>query len=142
LVVDRGEEDFVLDRIERELVLPAPPEAVWDVLTGPGWLADQVELDLVPGGEARFGTEAESRTGWVEEALPPDGADPGGRLVFWWSTEGEAATRVVVSLEPEGATGTRLRVLEERPLEVLDLVGIPLPRTNGSSHGPALLSLA
>ncbi len=140
--MDRGEEDPVLDRVERELVLPAVPGAIWAVVTGPGWLADQAELDLRPGGEARFTTQEETRTGWVEEALPPDGEDPSGRLVFWWSAEGEPATRVVVSLEPEDASATRLRVLEERPLEVLDLVGIPQRGTDGAGHGPAMLSLA
>ena len=42
------------DQIERELLLPAPPEQVWEVITGPGWLADEVALELFPGGEARF----------------------------------------------------------------------------------------
>ena len=36
------------DRIERELVLPAPPEEVWEAVTGPGWLADEVNFDLRP----------------------------------------------------------------------------------------------
>ena len=30
----------MLERIEREMVLPAPPEEVWDIITGPGWLAE------------------------------------------------------------------------------------------------------
>ena len=32
-----------------------------------GWLADEVEIDLRPGGDARFRTGDERRTGWVEE---------------------------------------------------------------------------
>jgi uncharacterized protein YndB with AHSA1/START domain len=123
-------------------VLAAPPADVWEVVTGPGWLAEEVELDLVPGGDARFGTEAGIRTGWVEEALAPEGAERSGRLVFWWGDGAEPATRVDVSLKPEGAGSTRLRVLEERPLEVLDLVGMPLSESGESSHGPVMLSLA
>ncbi|MBV8430581.1 MAG: SRPBCC domain-containing protein [Solirubrobacterales bacterium] len=130
------------DRIERELVLPAPPDEVWSTVTGPGWLADEVELELVVGGEARFSSEDEIRTGWIEEVAAPDDVERSGRLVFWWSGDGEPASRVELWLDPEGDSDTRLRVLEERPLEVLDLVGIPLPGTGESSHGPALLSLA
>jgi uncharacterized protein YndB with AHSA1/START domain len=136
-------EEPTVDRIERELVLPAAPSEVWEVVTGPDWLAEEVQLDLVPGGDAEFRSDADRRTGWVEEAIAPGEADDGGRLVFWWSLEGEPATRVELSLDPEGASATRLRIVEARPLEVLDLVGIPLPGSGGSSHGPAmLLSLA
>jgi uncharacterized protein YndB with AHSA1/START domain len=120
------------DQIERELVLPAPPEQVWEVITGPGWLAEDVQLELVPGGEADFG----ERTGWVEEADPPE------RLVFWWGDDGEPATRVELTLEPEGDDRTRLRVVESRPLEVLDVTGIPLPRGGSSSYGPAMVAAA
>jgi uncharacterized protein YndB with AHSA1/START domain len=132
----------MLDRIEREMVLPAPPEEVWDIVTGPGWLAEEVELELVPGGEARFGSEAETRTGWVEEALAPETERPSGQLIFWWSADGEPATRVELILEPDGSASTRLRVLEERPLEILDLVGMPLPGQSQSNRGPMLLSFA
>jgi uncharacterized protein YndB with AHSA1/START domain len=130
------------DRIERELVLPAPPEDVWNLITGPDWLAEDVELDLVPGGEARFTSEDLTRTGWVESALAPEPEQAGGHLIFWWSGDGEPASRVELVLEPEPGSSTRLRVLEERPLEVLDLVGLPLPGQSQSDRGPMLLSLA
>ena len=42
------------DRIERELVVDASPEEVWDAIVGDGWLADEVELDLRAGGDAIF----------------------------------------------------------------------------------------
>lgn len=123
------------DQIERELVLPAAPEEVWQVVTADGWLAAEVRLDLVPGGEASFS----GRQGWVEEATPPeDGA--AGRLVFWWSGDGEPATRVELTLEPEGECFTRLRVVEARPLELLDVAGIPY--CGGAQHGPLMLALA
>lgn len=132
----------MVDRIERELVLPAAPAEVWEVVTGSGWLADEVELDLTPGGEARFVTGEAARTGWIEEAEAPDGHEGAGRLVFWWSTGEAPASRVEVSLGPEGADSTRVHVLEERPLEVLDLIGIRLPGRSEPSPGPLLLSLA
>lgn len=134
----------MVDQIERELVLPATPEEVWEIVTGAGWLADDVSLDLVPGGEANFTSEDWSKRGWVEEAVPPhDGDDGSGQLAFWWSSDGEPATRVELTLEPEGEAATRLRVIEARPLDVLDAVGIPLPRTSpGSTPGPAMLVAA
>jgi hypothetical protein len=62
-------------------------------------------------------------------------------LVFWWGLPGEPASRVELTLDAEGEM-TRIRVIETRPLEVLDLAGIPLPRQGGSIHGPAMLSRA
>lgn len=136
-------ETVMPDQIERELLLPAPPEQVWDAVTSAGWLADDVALDLVPGGEASFSSAEGSKRGWVEEASPPLAAEGiGGRLVFWWSADGDPATRVELTLEPEGEEGTRLRVVEARPLDVLDVVGIPLPGAGGGVHGPAMLVLA
>jgi uncharacterized protein YndB with AHSA1/START domain len=119
------------DQIEREQLLPAPPHQVWEVITGPGFLADEVELDLEPGGDARFG----ERSGWIEECVEAE------RLVFWWSADGEPASRVELTLEPEADGCTRLRVVEARPLEVLDVTGIPLPGTGGGAQrGPAMLA--
>jgi len=121
-----------IERIERELLLQATREQVWNVVTSGGWLAETVELDLVPGGDANFRSRASVKTGWVEDASMP------ARLAFWWATAGEPATRVELTLEPAGDGVTRLRVVEARPLDVLDLVGTPLPRVGGLSFGPAL----
>jgi uncharacterized protein YndB with AHSA1/START domain len=121
------------DRIERELVVDASPEAVWDAVTGDGWLADEVLLDLRPGGDASFRSGADSREGWVEEAAAPS------RLAFWWAADGEPATRVELTIDEEHA-GSRLRVVETRPLDVLDLVGMPLRYASGPTFGPALVA--
>jgi uncharacterized protein YndB with AHSA1/START domain len=133
-----SEEDDMTDQIERELLLPAPPQQVWEVITEPGF---QVELELEPGGEARFADAGGTKTGWVEEAVPP-GADETARLAFWWSSGDEPASRVELTLEPDADGYTRLRVVEARPLEVLDVTGIPLPGTGGAQRGPAMLSVA
>jgi uncharacterized protein YndB with AHSA1/START domain len=121
------------DRIERELWLPAPREAVWEAITGDGWLADRVLLDLRPGGDAEFESDGRVRTGWVEEVCAPE------RLSFWWAPDAEPASRVELLIEEHG-DATRLRVIETRPLEVLDLVGMPLPGTSGRTFGPALVA--
>jgi uncharacterized protein YndB with AHSA1/START domain len=116
------------------LVLDAPAEEVWLAITGHGWLAEEVSFDLRPGGDARFCSEHETRTGWVEEALAPS------RLAFWWSEDDQPASRVELTLDPVQDGGTRLRVVESRPLDVLDLVGTPLRRSGGASFGPALVA--
>lgn len=125
--------DPAIDRVERELWLPVGPELVWEAVTGDGWLADEVELDLRPGGDARFLFTDGIRSGWVEEVVIPR------RLAFWWAPDDEPASRVELTIESrDGAT--RLRVVETRPLELLDLVGIPLPGTGGARFGPALVA--
>lgn len=128
--------------VERELVIPAPVEEVWEAVTGDGWLADEVKLDLIPGGDASFKSGDGIRTGWVEEVTPPGAAEDAARLVYWWEGNGGQTSRVVLILEPADEDATRLRVSETRPLEVLDVRGIPLPGSGSASHGPALLAVA
>ncbi len=133
------------DQIERELELPASIEQAWRAMTDPAWLsfwlADEVSLELWPGGDARFETGDRTRTGWVEEVSAPAAGDRGAsaRLAFWWSHDGEPASRVELTLTAL-EQGTRLRVSETRPLEVLDLVGVPLPGQGGARFGPALVA--
>jgi uncharacterized protein YndB with AHSA1/START domain len=136
------------DRIERELELPAPPDEVWQAVTDPAWLAlwlaDEVTLELTPGGEARFRIGDQVRSGWVEEISPPDPAAAegcgSGWLAFWWARDEEPASRVEFSLIPIQRERTLLRVVETRPLEILDLVGIPLRGLGGPTYGPALVA--
>jgi len=121
-------------KIERELEVDAEAQEVWETVTGSHWLADEVELDLTPGGEARFCSGEEVKTGWVEDIREPS------RLTFWWGVDGEPATRVELTLTPLIDGGTRLRVVESRPLDMLDLVGMPLRRAGGATFGPALVA--
>jgi len=130
------------DTIQREIELPASVETVWQAVTDPDslaeWLADEVELELWPGGDARFVSGEEVKTGWVEEISPP-GVDGSGRLAFWWAVDDEPASRVCFSVTRRDEDSTLLRIVETRPLAVLDLVGVPLPGHSGSRFGPALV---
>jgi len=121
------------DRIERELWLPATPEAVWEAVLGDGWLAERVSLDLRAGGDAQFETDGSVRTGWVEDVSAPE------RLSFWWASDDDVASRVELRIDPL-EDGARLRIVETRPLDVLDLVGVPLPGAGGARYGPALVA--
>ena len=89
---------------------------------------------------ARFRSGEVLREGWVEEVLPPATGAAAARLAFWWAIAGEPATRVELTLVPVPGGGTRLRVVESRPLEMLELVGTPLPGRGGRTFGPALVA--
>jgi uncharacterized protein YndB with AHSA1/START domain len=95
--------------VERELTVPQEVEEVWRSLAQPEWLGDDASIELSEAGEVRAG----ERDGFVEEAEAPR------RLVFWWSAPGEDSTRVEIDLD-ETENGTRVRVTESRPLEILD----------------------
>jgi hypothetical protein len=128
------------DRYEREVLLPAETSEVWEVVTGPGWLADEVALDLTPGGEASFCSEDGERSGWIEEVSAPDGVHEPGHLTFWWAASGEPASRVELVLEPAGTGRSQLSIVETRPLDVLDVTGIPIDLPGGSAFGPCLVA--
>lgn len=97
--------------VTRSVVVPAPPEEVWDALTDPDrleeWFADTVDGELEPDGEVTFGWEdGERRDAVVEAVEAPD------RLAFWWWREGEAeGSRVTFELAP-AVGGTRVVVVE------------------------------
>lgn len=132
------------DLIERELSLPASVADVWRAITDPhwlaGWLADEVQLELRPGGEASFRLGDEVRTGWVEEVSSPAEDRGAGCLAFWWARDDEPASRVELVISETADARTWLRVVETRPLEVLDLIGVPLGGYGPTRFGPALVA--
>jgi uncharacterized protein YndB with AHSA1/START domain len=97
--------------VEREVELDAPREEVWRALTEPErlreWLANDVELDVRPGGTGRFGwADGDERLAVVQEV------DPGRRLVVdWW--DDDAVSTVEITLD-DADHGTRLTVTETR----------------------------
>lgn|SRR5690242_1532125 len=107
-------------RVERTLVLPSPPEEVWAALTQPdrlgAWFDEDTtvaELELRPGGRARFVTEGVERRALVEAVDPPR------QLSFRWLPDpghhpalSMPRTRVEFVLE-RVEEGTRLTVVEE-----------------------------
>jgi uncharacterized protein YndB with AHSA1/START domain len=99
--------------VEREIRLEVPPEEVWESLAEAGWLGPDARIEPRPAGEVRCG----ERSGFVEEAEAPR------RLVFWWSAPEEDATRVEVEIEDDGEASV-VRVVESRPLALLDLRGV------------------
>jgi uncharacterized protein YndB with AHSA1/START domain len=108
---------LVANRIEREIVIDAPPSRVWATITQPEhlgtWFGDSgAEVDLRPGGTmaVRWKEHGTQRT--TIERVEPE------RYFSWrWmSPEGQQpnadnSTLVEFSLTPEG-NGTRLRVVE------------------------------
>jgi uncharacterized protein YndB with AHSA1/START domain len=96
------------DEVTRETVVPAGSDEVWRAVTSPGFLGDDIELELDEGGPLR----ADDREGFVEEV------EPERRLAFWWAAPGEDSTRVEIDLETVDA-GTLVRVTESRPLELV-----------------------
>jgi uncharacterized protein YndB with AHSA1/START domain len=102
-------EAFMEHTVERELTVPEEAEEVWRSLAQPEWLGEDASIELREAGDVRAG----ERDGFVEEADAPR------RLVFWWSAPDEDATRVEIDLH-ETEDGTRVRVTESRPLEILD----------------------
>ena len=104
---------MVPDTIRREVIIDAPPERVWAIVTEPRhvarWFSDEAEIDLRPGGEMLLTWHGHGTyRGRVEAIEPPV------RFAFRWlrrEDDDGSTTLVEFLLEPEGA-GTRLRVVE------------------------------
>lgn len=96
-------------RIEREIVLPVPREEAWEAVTEPErleeWFANDVELDVTPGGRGVF----EWENGEVRHAVV-EAVDELERLVLRWDDRG------TVELElADDPGGTRVHVRETAP---------------------------
>jgi uncharacterized protein YndB with AHSA1/START domain len=96
--------------VQREVVFEAPLEEVWQALTQAErlseWFANEVELDVRPGGTGVFRWDDGSvRHAVVEEV------DEERRFAFRWSDDDGNETRVELALDTD-AEGTRLTVTE------------------------------
>jgi uncharacterized protein YndB with AHSA1/START domain len=111
---------MVPDQIERDTVIDAPVERVWELITQPEhigrWFGDAgAEIDLRPGGEIVIR--------WADHGTTHGrvvSVEPHTRFSYRWAPfkepSGEApvdgnSTLVEFTLEPDG-DGTRLRVVE------------------------------
>ena len=123
-----------LTPVEREVVVPAPPEQVWPAVTEAeeisAWFGAEVELDARPGGRG-----AARWADGTERPLVVEDVEPGQRLAFRWlpfqrTAEGRVvpvpSSRVEIELDavPEG---TRIRVVERPAFGP----GAPGERTGG-----------
>lgn len=120
-----------MNSVDRDLVLPAAPEDVWEALTDPERLGEWFGADV----------SGELQTGEVTAFRMPDGTerralvetvDPPRRLVFRWlpyerDASGELrereTSRVEIDCVPV-SDGTRLRVVETR----VEAAVTPIPR--------------
>jgi uncharacterized protein YndB with AHSA1/START domain len=108
---------MVPDRIEREIVVAAAAERLWELLTRPEhigrWFEGMdVEVDLRPGGTMVLTNQEFGKFHAIVDKV-----EPPRRFAYRWArhpdtpvTEG-TATRVEFTLTPEG-NRTRLRVAE------------------------------
>ena len=95
--------------VRREIVLPVTREELWEALTEPerleDWFANEVDVDLRPGGAASFRwSNGEERHAVVTTV------DPEERLAFDWDDEGTVEFTLA-----DDADGTRLTVVETAP---------------------------
>ncbi len=101
------------DSVQREVSLDLDPEEVWELVgdaDGLGtWLADEVDLDVVPDAE---GT---AREGDVVREVRVERVEPGRELAFRWWPRGDEGlgSSVVITVAPSDG-GTLLRVVETR----------------------------
>jgi uncharacterized protein YndB with AHSA1/START domain len=113
------------DSIEREILIEAPAEVVWRVITEPEqisrWFSDEAEVEARAGADGALTWRPGGRGGtqeadviapiWVVDAVPYR------RFSFRWShphgaTPDEHNSALVEFSLSEEAQGTRLRVLE------------------------------
>ena len=95
--------------VERDTMVEASPEEVWEALTDEDrleeWLAPDVELDPVEGGEIAVTDGDERRTGTVETVEEDE------RFAFTWTRPGEGESFVEFTIEALPG-GTRVTVIE------------------------------
>ena len=101
--------------VERDTLVEASPEEVWEALTDEDrleeWLAPDVELDPVEGGEIAVRDGDDERAGTVETL------EENERFAFTWSRPGEGESFVEFTIEalPGGSRVTVVETPNRRP---------------------------
>ena len=110
--------------VERETILEADPERVWEALTNEAllseWFAERARLDPWEGGEVEFDCADGERRGTVRRV------EEERELAFTWSREGQGESLVTFTIEPV-EYGTRL-VVVERALDAPVAMASWMPR--------------
>ena len=121
------------DRVQREVVLPASRDEVWDAITRPerlgDWFGGEIEIEAVPRGRvSNRAPDGTLRTGFVLSADRPF------RLTFWWCTQGVG--------EPDDGTQVEFVLLEHPEGTALTVTESPFPDAafRGAGPSPALAS--
>src|SRR3954466_13697842 len=95
--------------VERETLIEASPDEVWEALTDEDrlqeWLPPDVELEPPEGGGNAGGEGEERRSGTVETV------EENERFAFTWSRPGEGESFVEFTIEAQPG-GTRVTVIE------------------------------
>ncbi len=96
--------------VRREARFDASADELWEAVTDErllaDWLADEVELDPVPGAEARFEVDGEERRGFVLRVEEE-------RSIAWtWARPGEAPSEVELTVDAVADGTSRLVVVE------------------------------
>jgi len=95
--------------VERDTLVEASPEEVWEALTDEDrleeWLAPDVELDPTEGGEIAVRDGEDERAGTVETI------EENERFAFTWSRPGEGESFVEFTIEALPG-GSRVTVVE------------------------------
>jgi uncharacterized protein YndB with AHSA1/START domain len=117
----------VADRVQREVVLPAGREEVWDAITRPdrlaGWFGGEVEIEPVPRGRvSNRAPDGAVRTGFVLSADRPF------RLTFWWCSQG---------VGPDDGTRVEFVLLEHPDGTALTVTESPFPNPASLDAGPS-----
>ncbi len=115
------------DRIQRDILIQAPIDIVWAVLTQPEhiarWFSDAAEVDLRPGGSGLFTFTERATTQPVAAPIQVETVDPPHTFAYRWGhaggTQAHAGNSALVefTLAAEG-DATRLRVVESGLLDM------------------------
>src|SRR3954471_15160142 len=117
--------------VERDTLVEASPDEVWEALTDEDrleeWLGPEGELDPVEGGEIAVRDGDEERAGTVETV------EEGERFAFTWSRPGEGESFVEFTIEALPG-GSRVTVGETPIGPTASAAGGWGPRLSRLSH--------
>lgn len=129
-----GADPLAPGAVRRERELPVVRDEAWALLRDAAgltrWLADRVDLEVIPGAEGTITDGHGERRVVVEEV------DEGRHVALRWWAPGEEAALVDLRLEPITDASTRL-VVTEVPLRVVAVpAAAPASWTGAGSSGP------